>query len=140
MQCKLMQADVLSGVQEEVDGVVPVGAVRGGAAERNAVALLRPPHLRPPPPLHQLHRLPRRVPLPHRLPPLRPQAGHGLHPQARLRHEPRPLRRRRRRPPAPRQGRRPPRHTRRRHRRLLRPRRLRRPAHHHRKRINSFLT
>ena len=51
--CITLQADVLPRVQEEVDGVVPVGALRGGAAERNAVALLRAAEHGRPPPLHQ---------------------------------------------------------------------------------------
>ena len=75
--CIALQADVLPRVQEEVDGVVPVGALRGGAAERNAVALLRAAEHGRPPPLHQRHRLRRRVRLPRHLPRLRAQGCNG---------------------------------------------------------------
>jgi hypothetical protein len=72
------QADVLPRLQEEVDRVVPVGSVRPGAAERNAVALLRAAHQGRAPPLHQRHRLRRPVRLHHHLHHLRAQGSNGI--------------------------------------------------------------
>jgi hypothetical protein len=69
------QADVLPRLQEEVDRVVPVGSVRRGAAERNAVALLRAAHQGRAPPLHQRNRLRRPVRLHHHL---RAQGSKGI--------------------------------------------------------------
>ena len=50
--CIALQADVLPRVQEEVDGVVPVGALRGGAVQRDAVDLLRADQVQRVPPHH----------------------------------------------------------------------------------------
>jgi hypothetical protein len=74
---KRTQADVLPRLQEEVDRVFPVGAVRGGFAERNAVALLRAAHQGRAPRLHQRHRLRCPVRLHHHLHRLRAQGSNG---------------------------------------------------------------
>jgi hypothetical protein len=72
------QADVLPDLQEQVDGGVPVGAVRGGALQRHAVDLLRAAQVqRVPAHHHQLRRLRHRDPLHRHLPPLRAQQGKG---------------------------------------------------------------
>jgi hypothetical protein len=72
------QADVLPDLQEQVDGGVPVGAVRGGPLQRHAVDLLRAAQVqRAPAHHHQLRRLRHRDPLHRHVPPLRAQEGKG---------------------------------------------------------------
>lgn len=48
---------VLQDLQEEVDRVVRLGAIRGGLVQCVDVGLLRHPHRRPSPPHHQHRRL-----------------------------------------------------------------------------------
>lgn len=73
-----MQPDVLPDLQEQVDGGVPVGAVRGGALQRHAVDLLRADQVqRGPPHHHQRRRLRDRDHLHRHVPRLRPQESQG---------------------------------------------------------------
>jgi hypothetical protein len=72
------QADVLPDLQEQVDGGIPVGAVRGGALQRDAVDLLRADQVRRVPAHHrQRRRLCHRDYLHHHVPRLRSQEGQG---------------------------------------------------------------
>uniref|UniRef100_I1QQ98 Uncharacterized protein n=1 Tax=Oryza glaberrima TaxID=4538 RepID=I1QQ98_ORYGL len=132
----MVQADVPEGVQEEVDGGVQLGAVRGGALQLHAVDTVRhgEDQLQPPP-HHQRLRLRRRGRLHRRLPRLRPQAGQAqgarlLPPPQRRRLLPRRRRHRRRRRPAP------PRQGARLHLPRLLHGRLRRPHERHRKKLS----
>jgi hypothetical protein len=73
-----VQADVLPDLQEQVDGGLPVGAVRGGSLQRDAVDLLRAAQVRRVPAHHQqLRRLRHRDPLHRHVPRLRAKEGKG---------------------------------------------------------------
>ncbi len=128
-----MQGDVLAGVQEEVDGRVQLGAVRGGALQLGAVDLLRAGEDQLEAAAdHQRLRLRRRGGLHRPLPRLRAAPRQAPHPRLLPPPRRRRLRPHRRHHPLPRPQAPPGQVPRQRLPRLLHGR-LRRPSLHHRK-------